>query len=231
MAKNVVDLNKLKKEIDVRKQEKNMNPSKLGESTGTGVAPRDAFLNGLITSLKTGSATPSTKLIQLVENKVAIKNKETVRHNVNESEVVTATQPRNIPNNIPVNKPTNVDMSPERDELLWAEVERKKKQTLAESLEQYVNPSKTQTVGAPVPAMNLNEGYLVENVKKIVDNYLIENFGPVVEEAIKSTILELYAVERIKEVLQENKEMVKAVVIETIREIQAAANAKKKAQQ
>ena len=72
----------------------------------------------------------------------------------------------------------------------------------------------------------LNEQYLGESVKRIVNNYLIENFGPVVEEAIKSTILEMYAVERIKEVLTENKEMIKTIVIDVIKEIQAKSKAK-----
>ena len=67
----------------------------------------------------------------------------------------------------------------------------------------------------------LNEAYLSENVKKIVNGYLTENLGPIFEEAIKSTIIEMYAVERIKEVLNENREMVKSIVIETIKEIQA----------
>jgi hypothetical protein len=59
-----------------------------------------------------------------------------------------------------------------------------------------------------------------------VNNYLIENFGPVVEEAIKSTILEMYAVERIKEVLHENKDLVKTIVYDTIRELQAKSKNK-----
>jgi hypothetical protein len=84
-------------------------------------------------------------------------------------------------------------------------------------------PSYNPNTGQP---MQINEGYLVENVKKIVDNYLIDNFGPVVEEAIKGTIIEMYAVERIKEVLQENREMIKTLVYETIREIQAKSKAK-----
>jgi hypothetical protein len=114
-------------------------------------------------------------------------------------------------------------MSPERDEQLWADIEKRKKQTLAESIEGFnkttnapMNNVPTYTGGQPI-----NEGYLIENVKKIVNNYLIENFGPVIDEAIKSTIIEMYAVERIKEVLQENKEIIKTVVYETIRELQA----------
>jgi hypothetical protein len=226
MAKNSVNLNKLKEEIDIRKKEKNMVSSQLGENVGSGVAPRDTFLNGLITSLKTGNETASSNLIKLVENKVAAKQGETVRHNVDETKAVPPAS--SLHNAIPLDNQT-VDMSPERDEQLFADLEIKRKQTLAESMQKYVGGAPTNKPVQQRPQMNLNEGYLVENVKKIVDNYLIENFGPIVEEAIKSTILELYAVERIKEVLQENKEMVKTVVREVIREIQAA-NAKKKAQ-
>jgi len=210
------DLNRLKEEIDIRKRERsNVNSS--------GVAPRDTFLNELLTSLHTGKDTSSTNLIKLVENKVAIKNKETARHNVTEANV------DRTPARIPALSETKVDMSPERDEALWAEVERKriqsKQQTLAESMGEYIAPT-----GAPArqagQQMNLNEGYLVENVKKIVDNYLIDNFGPIIEEAIKSTMLELYAVDRIKGVLTENKEIIQKMVYDTIREIQAKSKSK-----
>jgi len=210
------DLNRLKEEIDSRKRERsNVNSS--------GVAPRDTFLNELLTSLHTGRDTTSTNLIKLVENKVAIKNKETVVHNVKETDV------ERMPARIPVlTEQKKVDMSPERDEALWAEIERKriqsKNQTLAESMGEYIAPA-----GAPArqgQQMNLNEGYLVENVKKIVDNYLIDNFGPIIEEAIKSTMLELYAVDRIKGVLTENKEIIQKMVYDTIREIQAKSKSK-----
>lgn len=225
MAKNL-DLNKIKDEIDTRKKEKNMVSSKLGESVGSGVAPRDTFLNGLITSLHTGKETPSSSLIKLVENKVAAKHGEVARHSVDE--VAVATQPipqRNIPQR------ETVDMSPERDEMLFADLERKRKQTLTESMQGYMGGNaqanqptpKHNTTSQP---MQLNEEYLVENVKKIVDNYLIENFGPIIEEAIKSTILEMYAVERIKEVLTDNREIIKTVVLDTFRELRDKNKAK-----
>jgi len=113
-------------------------------------------------------------------------------------------------------------------------LERKRKQTLAESIENF---GKIPAIGAPMQnnpqyagqPMQINEAYLTENVKNTVNNYLSENLGPIFEEAIKSTIIEMYAVERIKEVLTENKEMIKTLVYDTIREIQAA-NAKKKVQ-
>jgi len=215
------DLNKLKAEIDNRKKEKGIISSKLGESTGMSVPARDEFLNGLLTSLHTGKSNTATNLIKLVENKTAEKKREGIIHN-NVNPILPTAQ-----NVVPLNHQStahNNDLSQDRDELLWEEIERRKKQTLTEQIEGYANP--TGNLHTQKPQTNLNEGYLVENVKKVVDNYLIENFGPVVEEAIKSTILEMYAIERIKEVLQENKEMVKTIVIEVIKDIQAKNKAK-----
>jgi hypothetical protein len=223
MAK--VDLNKLKTEIDVRKRERGIVAEQVQGAT---LMPKDEFLYALQQSLQTGKDTKATNLIKLVENKTAAKHGEVVRHNIDTSVIAP---PQQRPAQRPMGDLNEVDMSPERDEQLFADLERKRKQTLAEQISGYIN---TPPVGAPMSnaptqmmqPMQLNEAYLTENVKKIVNNYLIENFGPVVEEAIKSTIIEMYAVERIKEVLQENKEMIKSLVYETIREIQA----KKKAQ-
>jgi len=219
MAKNV-NLNKLRDEIDNRKKEKNMVSSRLGESVGVGIAPRDVFLNGLLESLHTGRETASSTLVKTVDNKVAAKHGEPARLPVNEV----------VQHPAPVRE--KIDMSPERDEQLFRDLETKRKQTLAESMGQYINAphvgtpmvnAPVQSAGAPV---QLNEQYLAENVKKIVNNYLTESLGPIFEEAIKGTIIEMYAVERIKEVLHENKDLIRTVVIETIKEIQAKNKAK-----
>lgn len=218
-----VDLNKIKDEIDIRKRERGILSERL---QGTKLMPKDQFLNALLTSLNTGQDTAATNLIKLVENKTAAKHGEVVRHNIETIAPVPPTHP--IQGGIPLGE--GLDMSPERDELLFRDLEAKRKRTLAESMQQYYN---TPAVGAPMnnapTAMPmttggipmLNEAYLSENVKKIVNGYLTENLGPIFEEAIKSTIIEMYAVERIKEVLNENREMVKSIVIETIKEIQA----------
>lgn len=222
------DLNKLKSEIDSRKKEKGISTER---TNGAGLMPKDVFLNELMTSLQTGQDTKATNLIKLVENKTAAKAGEVIRHEVQPLQPV---QPRNLPQQRNLNE---VEMSPERDELLFAEFEKRRKSTLAGDIEgfnrtagqpnnnnnyqnvPYVGQPMNPNAGAGQPM--LNEQYLGESVKRIVNNYLIENFGPVVEEAIKSTILEMYAVERIKEVLTENREMIKTLVYETIREIQA----------
>jgi len=216
MAKGNISLNKLRDEIDNRKQQKS------GTVKG-GIAPRDEFLNGLLESLYTGKETIASSLVKTVDNKVAEKKGETRKlpvQNIAQQE-------------LPPSRINEVEMSPERDELLWADIEKKRKMTLAESIENYgktpvIGAPMQQTVNAPTGAVQLNEVYLAENVKKIVVGYLSENLGPVFEEAIKGTIIEMYAVERIKEVLHENKDLIRTVVIETIKEIQAAN--KKKAQ-
>lgn len=216
-----VDLNKIKEEIDVRKRERGILTERV---QGSKLMPKDQFLNGLITSLNTGHDTASTNLIKLVENKTAAKHGEVVRHNI---ETISTAPPRPIQGGMQME---NQDMSPERDEMLFRDLESKRKKTLAESMQQYYNtpavgaPMNNVPTGMPMTANGvpmLNEAYLSENVKKMVNGYLTENLGPIFEEAIKSTIIEMYAVERIKEVLNENREMIKSIVIETIKEIQA----------
>ena len=223
------DLNKLRTEIASRKNERTNTTAVVNGTVVTNVAPRDKFLYELIQSHDTGVQTSATKLIKLVENQVAVKNKETVRHNIDET-------PERETGRVPIQPSNNkVDMSPERDEQLFIDLQAKNnsaKQTLAESIAPYIGGVKPQypnpATGIPLVApQQLNEGYLVENVKKIVDNYLIDNFGPVVEEAIKGTILEMYAAERIKEVLHENKEMIRGVIFEVIKEISDKNKAKK----
>jgi hypothetical protein len=217
MKKNV-NLDKLKDEISSRHKEKN-------QIHGNEGAPKDKFLYGLLSSLKTGQVNESTNLIKTVDVHTAKKLGEKPSLKIDENVPVSKPQPmRDVPAQ-PVN------MSPEREEQLWRDMEAKKKQTLAESIQGYYSqnthqqypPQYQQQQNSPM----LNEERLVGAVKGTVDKYLSENFGLVVEEAIKSTILEMYAVERIKEVLNENKDLVKKLVYETIREIQEKNKNKK----
>lgn len=214
-----LDLNKLKAEIATSKNEKT--------ATYNGVAPRDVFLNGLLESLQSGRENISTNIVKTIDNKVAAKKGEPSIFTLNEASMpVVHQQP--VQHNV---RPT-VDMSTERDEQLFIDLERRRKQTLAESIQEYIN---TPPIGTPmanqIPNIGtqgvLNEAYLGERVKKLVDNYLVENFAPVIEEAIRSTIIEMYAVDRIKTVLNENREMIKKIVYETIKELQAKAKQNK----
>lgn len=233
---NKLDLNKIKNEIDSRKREKNMVSSQLGESVGVGVAPRDEFLHGLITSLNSGKTTPSSNLIKIVENKVSSKHGEVKSHVITETEVVPETHKK-------------IEMSPERDEQLYADLEKKRNQTLAESISTFNGTQPTtptssivdyngkqmltslpQNAVNPTQNVQINEGTLVESVRQIVNGHLSENLGIILEESIKNAVIEMYAVERIKEVLNENRDLIRSVVIETIKDIQAKTKARQNTQ-
>jgi len=236
------DLNKLRDEIDKEKRNRNITSSSLGESVGPGVSPRDVFLTGLLEARETGADNAATTLIKKVENEAhAKRGGGIVTHKINE----VATTPT-----APVRPRTpTVEMSPERDEQLFIDLEKKRKATLAESIQQFTNahsgaapqaptanfngqqyltsmPANAQVMQPNGAPMQINEAALVENVKNVVNGYLSENLGVIFEEAIKNTVIEMYAVERIKEVLNENRDLVKSVVVETIREIQAKSKAK-----
>jgi len=236
---NKIDLNKIRDEIANEKQSKYANQSQLGESAGVGVAPRDTFLHGLQQSLLTGQETPSTNLIKVVENATVEKHGGVPTHRVNEAAPAPA----------PTNIPTKVSMSPERDEKLFADLENKRKATLAESIAGFqgtpantpqapvVNFNGQQLLtsvpqGATVPQTGgqINENALIESVQHIVNSHLQNNLSNVFDEAIKSTIIEMYAVERVKEVLNENRDLIREVVIETFKDIQARNKAKKEQQ-
>lgn len=218
--KKSVNLDKLKEEISREQSKKN-------QTHGSEGAPKDKFLYGLLSSLKTGQVNEATNLIKTVDNHTAKKLGEKPKLRVDENVPAVKPQPKtNVPG-----QPA-VDMSPEREEDLYRKFESSRKQTLAESLQGYYNQGhktypQQQYPQHPQQAPMLNEEHLMGAVKGTVDKYLTENFGLVVEEAIKSTILEMYAVERIKEVLNENRDLVKTLVYETIREIQEKNKMKK----
>jgi hypothetical protein len=225
------NLNKLREEIDSRKSTQN---NMQGTPNAAGGAPRDAFLNGLLESLRTGTETQSSTLLKTVENKVT--EKEGGSHRIPINELTNNQSTDNNRNNGNGNNGNgnngngnNGNGGSDRDEQLFADLKQKQSRTLAESI-QGMNGGQQQNAQQynqqPQQQMNLNEEALLKNIAGTVDNYLMENFGHVVEEAIKSTVLEMYAAEKIKEVLNENTDLIKSVVIDTIRELQL--NSKKK---
>lgn len=59
---------------------------------------------------------------------------------------------------------------------------------------------------------------------QVVNEILSKNYGLLVEDTIKSTILEMYAIERINKVINDNKDMIKNLIREVIKEIQQTKN-------
>ena len=221
---NKFNLEGLKEEKATRRSERNTVSEQLGEPVTTGQA-KDGFLNGLITSFNTGRETHATKRIKLIENKVDIREGKAPKFRENSDDIAAlheVSQNRSANRN---NLNINATMSPEmaeasRDELMYAEMAKKSLrggQSLSESLMSVGGAQQNYNgAGQPIQSSQLTEG-----VKNVVNNYLAENFSLIVEESIKSTILEMYAVQRIKEVLNENKGMIKGIMLEILKEMKA----------
>jgi len=212
------NLEGIKEEMATRRNERNTVSQQLGEPVNTGQA-KDGFLNGLITSFNTGRETHATKRIKLIENKVDIREGKTPKFKENNTDILPEANQNRTPNRGGIDNVMNPEFSEaDRDELMYAKMSKKALMggnSLSENLMSFTGQA-TNNGGNPIQSSVLTEG-----VKNVVNNYLAENFGLIVEESIKNTILEMYAVERIKQVLQENKGMLKAIMYEIIKENKA----------
>lgn len=206
MANNKIDISKLKSEIENRKKEKHIVSTNLGESIETNTMPRDTFLNELLTSLEKGVDTGATNRLKLVENAVAEKQGEVVKYNVKQN-VDTRTQPT-----------TGINVNEERDELLFKQFEKKRNDTLANSLERFSNIP--QQASPHARQYNNNTDDMLKIMSKLIDEKLAEGLENIVEIAMKNVIFEIYSTEKIKETITENKDIVKKIVLDTIVELQ-----------
>ena len=221
MVAKKFDISKIQKEIDARKKSRGIT-----ESANGGVA-RDGFLNELVTSLNTGRETTASSVIRAVENKAAIKNGEN-REPLGEIKIAKpAMQSNSIPQHMPQRGAVNeVMMSPERDELMFKDIEQRRKSTLSESIAGLIDQGSAGNYPSKANVNNINQRPQVINEGNEKLNYILENFNQLAEDAMKDVIIEMYAVERIKKVLTENKEIIKSIVYETIRELQAKSKNK-----
>jgi hypothetical protein len=102
----------------------------------------------------------------------------------------------------------------DREEQLYKEFERKKKELLGERKGNGFTPNNSDNQYSQ--PQQLNEEKLISFVKETIN----ESFAPIVEQAMKDSIVEIYTVERIKEVIKENESLIRGIVINTIRELQ-----------
>lgn len=224
MAQNNINLNKLKDEIDTRKKSRGITSGNVNEGVGYGV-PKDGFLNRLQQSLLIGRQDEVTTTLKAIDNKaaIAIAKKQGYTPKVNENvrtsfEVAPRQEERPI--QMQNNRVNGYDpASQERDEKMFQDLENSRKKTLAESLAGALpqqQPTYKTTPLAGIPTQ-LNE----------VKQYLNENITPLIEETINSVIIEMYAFDRINQVLKENKELIKSAVRDVIKEIQLEQQKKK----
>lgn len=201
-----IDLNNLKEEINRRKKDKGIVNEGSNDTVET--APKDGFLDGLLASLKTGKRNESTELIRMVENKAAEKNGEKVPE---PTEYTQPIQPQK--NNVHSTPPTD-DYS--RESKLYEELERKHKEFYGGYHQPQNHPQQNKQLVHGNNGSGINESKLHESVI----NLITENAGVIVERALKDAVFDLFTEEKIKEVISENKKMIRGIVYEIIRELQ-----------
>ena len=214
MADKKVDLSRLKDEIHNRKQSKGSGDAEVNN----GVGAKDEFLNGLVESLNTGRQTKATNLIRAVDTKASGDDgasRSSGGGTVN-SEVQKFSTPKNS-QTAPDNSPAPPADDDDREKKLYEEFERRKKEMLGGGPKMNQNQAPpTYSQQQVQPKQQLSE----DKIYDVVDNAISQKFGSVVEQAMKDSIVEIYAEARMKEVLEENKDTIKKIVIEVIKELQ-----------
>ena len=205
---NKIDLEKIKGVLEERKKESAATrPAELN-------IPKDNFLFELETSLRSGNESRATNRIKLIENKASVNTKGAPIHDV---KLTQPTQSQARPQ-----APRGIGEDAERDELMYREFNNKVN-TRNSGLSTAINEFAGQNQKSGTPQM-LNEEYINEAVNKRVVEYLNENLGAIFEEAIKETMLEMFAREHINSVLGESKDTLKTLLREIINENKAKAN-------
>lgn len=213
MAKAVkLNLDQLTKEIDLRNQEKGV--ANYGGNNG---ARKDIFLSELKNSLERGVETTATTTIKLIENKAAIKNREVPIHNISNDQGNT----QRPTNNVNYQRRGMVNEDTDREDQQFNDI-KSRRSGLADAISSFDGGSQQQQ-NRPMNnsgGQSLNENAVNDAVIKCVNAYLSDNLAFVLEGAIKETILDLYAMDRIKQVITDSPEILEASIIKTFRKLQ-----------
>lgn len=227
-ANKKIDLSKLKEEIHDRKQAKG-EPTNEQQNQSQGSGAKDQFLNSLVESLNSGQQSKATNLIKQIDYKASGEEGEssaavsntgsagTVSSEVQKFSGQNNTQPTAPPSTQP-NSGGN-----DREAKLHEEFERKKKELFGSGANAH---SKTTTSQYPQQIQQSQQsqgGQVISEAKlyETIDNVISEKFATVVEQAMKDSIVQIYSEARMKEVLEENKDTVRKIVIDVIKELQS----------
>lgn len=209
MRNNSIDLSKLKDEINDRKK----STGNVSNETDNNV--KDKFLNGLIESLNTGKETESSNLLKRVDSETSKKTGDNlVKNNANNGEI-NKPNTNNKSQSKTSLQSTNVDYG-DRDEKLFEEYERKKRQFFNNR-----KVNENQISSKPNNYVNQENQYISEDkLHETINNIISDKFAMIVEQAMKDSIIEIYTTTRMKEVLDDNKDTIRKIVIDVIRELQ-----------
>lgn len=220
MANKDFNLSNLKKEIHSRKTQKEVSLNENGGTT-TKIA-RDTFLNGLLVSLNTGQASQATQIVKAIDENATIKEHQNNGLPVPQTGSKSASMSSELTahaspgTNVQHTAPTNTN-GQDREHLLFEEMERRKKEMMSGGV---AFPQNTGQQSQST-SMSLNEEKIYEIMDKAVTDKIADKFAIIVEHAMKDNLVEIYAKARMKETIEENREFIKKIVYEIIRELQS----------
>ena len=222
--KKNVDLKALQGEIDKRKSEKMVSE---GMVETAGVAPKNQFLHGLLNDVKTGNETGAVQHIRKVNQRVNEIDSGEVSSSNNSGGLSDALSKHvSTPT---TNKTSNV--LNEREDLF------NKNLNNLSSNNNYLNNTSSpnpnihnMNTHAPNPnihnmnthaPMMINEQEIGRLTEQLVNNHLEKlNFGVIIEQAMKNTIVEMYTMEQMKKSINENTKTIEKIVVDTIKKLQ-----------
>ena len=240
-----IDLDKLKSGIAERKKELSVRTNALGETVQV-KQTGDAFLRELMHSATTGAETHASVKVktvdQLAEAKITGKTVDPnlLGHVATSAPTQSIQQPAQVNAHIPsaaeVAKMNEAKRIREQSNVNYNQTMGQPASNVgvADAISQFQNMGR---VGAPMNNNSmLTEQQMMGNIMGSAPAQIIveqtqqilnENFGHLFAEAMKNSIIETYKAEVIKSGLDENKEYIKEIVIETILELQKRNQSKK----
>jgi hypothetical protein len=229
-----LNLDKLKNEINSRKQDRGDEIVTLA-GEGKASLPKDMMLHKIIEATKTGRVNEAIIAIKTVDhnannvagvekskyNAMALSPDLNVHIASSVSNEVSKPLSQSLSNTASYRPPVEAinQLNEEKERGLYDEIERMNSHQKKMNPNYPVsNPLANNVVAnnnGQYPINNtLNENAFVESVEKRVLTNLNESLGAGIKEILKETVLELYTVNKIKDVINENPELIKKIILE-----------------
>lgn len=233
MAKNDLDLSKLKEEIESRKTDRGVKDQKLGIESNTQEPQNNNFLKGLVDAYKSMNENDATKHIKQVAtlsdqkstdpimDHAGTPNKSPKKNTQSSSQYSSGGSMYDIPTDVNKQTPPSQDQQQpinenmggnDRDAELYAEIQRRSeeynkragKEIFPQPQQNTYQPNNTQP-----------SGDFRSSVVSILEEYLGNNLRQIVKEVV----YEIYVNENVKNGIVNNEEVIKDIVINTIKSL------------
>lgn len=208
-----MDLKKLKTVIDQKKSEKIQISQSLGETVAL-PARSDVMLHELLLAHNSGKENNAIKKIKAVDQLTETKKPSSIGAMKGDGLTDSLGSFGSV-----VPQQQQVQMMNERDTMFEQKLNN---MSLSQSLGNFQQPQYNPNIHQPIPNQQYYQQSQVMNeqvINEAVNRALNENIAVMVQEVMKSVIIEMYEADKMKNSILENKDMIKKIVRETIIEL------------